>query len=142
MLPLDLTLHFDGGVWPNLGGGPRYGWHLDTVEGVRVADGRGMLTGLPAAARTNNTAEFAGLRAGLLWVAALRLATLDRLTVYGDSRLVVEIMTGRWRAKKDHLADLSDQCKRIIAGLDVGHVDIRWKARRDNAEADRLAAIV
>jgi ribonuclease HI len=142
MTPLDLILHFDGGVWPNPGGDPHYGWHLDIVEGVRVADGSGKLVSLPAAERTNNTAEFAGLRSGLLWVASFRLATVDRLTVYGDSRLVVEIVAGRWRAKKPHLAALSKQCKEIIAGLDVGHFDISWKPRRENAEADRLAAQV
>lgn len=142
MAPLDLVMHFDGGVWPNPGGDPKYAWHLDTVEGVRVADGSGKLTGLPPAERTNNTAEFAGLRAGLLWVASFRLATVDRLTVYGDSRLVVEIMVRRWRAKKRHLKALAGQCKEIVAGLDIGHFEISWKPRRDNAEADRLAALV
>lgn len=141
MTPLDLTMHFDGGIWPNPGGEPQYGWHVDTADGVRVADGRGKLVGLPIEQRTNNTAEFAGLRAGLQWVAAFRLAPIDRLSVFGDSQLVVEIVAGRWKAKKPHLLKLAIECKMLIEDLDVGHFEIGWKPREQNAEADRLAGV-
>jgi ribonuclease HI len=137
---LDLVLHFDGSCDPNPGGIPSYGWHLDTVEGERVAQGSGALTYLPVEQRTNNTAEFAALRAGLTWIAALQFVPVDRLVVVGDSQLVVQVISGKWKAKKPHLWELAADCRHLIEQLDVGHFEIKWVRREFNAEADRLAS--
>lgn len=138
-MTLDLVLHFDGSCHPNPGGIPRYGWHLDTTDGLRVADGSGAMTDRPPEQRTNNTAEFAALRAGLAWVASCRFATIDRLVVRGDSRLVVEVVNGRWKAKKRHLVELAADCRHLIGNLDVGHFELAWVPRDENAVADLIA---
>ena len=137
--PLTLVLHFDGACWPNPGGTPTYGWHLDTTDGERIADASGTAPGLPVEQRTNNTAEFCGLIAGLKWLASVRFAAIDVLTIHGDSQLVVEIAAGRRRAKKPHLQHLSDECRAILARLDVGDIVLEWVPRERNRVADVLS---
>lgn len=140
--PLDLVLCFDGGCWPNPGGVPTYGWHLDTRDGVGVAEGRGVARGLVPEQRTNNTAELLALYAGLSWVAGCRVLHVDRLIVYGDSQLAVNLFNGTWRAKKPWLADLTRDCQEVAASLDAGHLEAMWHPREHNRRADALAGVV
>jgi ribonuclease HI len=133
---MDLVLHFDGGCWPNPGGVTRYGWHLDTAEGVRVADSSGVYPA-EGEARTNNTAEWAALEAGLRWLSKLRLP-INTLLILGDSQLVVRQFKGEWKCKKPWLLEFRESCRELLGGLDVGHVSVEWRPREENAEADAL----
>lgn len=81
---------------------------------------------------TNNEAEWHGLLAGLH--EALKL-NVDDLTIYGDSKLVVEQVAGRWRVKKPHLKPLHGEAKALLANFD--RWSIKWIPREHNTEADR-----
>lgn len=136
----NITLHFDGGCAGNPGGRMTYGWHADDSDtGERIAEYGGEVYGYPPEERTNNTAEFTALLCGLEWVAAYRERPIDRLTVRGDSNLVVNVMARKWKAKKEHLKSLMLQCFDVVKSLDVGHLEFEWVPREQNAEADRLA---
>lgn len=135
-----LVLHFDGSCTKNPGGEMGFGWHVDTADGVRVADESGPVHGYPEPERSCNTAEFEALLAGLEWVSAFRLVEIDRLDIRGDSQLVVKIVNGEWNAKKPHLKVLADRCKRQLRDIDAGHIDLSWIPREQNDAADRLSA--
>lgn len=132
-----LVLYFDGGCTPNPGGACRYGWHLDAEDGFRIAESSGVY---PAAgeARTNNTAEWAALEAGLRWLSKLRLP-IDTLRIVGDSQLVIRQFKGQWRCKKPWLAEMCESCCALLALLEVGDVTVEWRPREQNARADALA---
>jgi ribonuclease HI len=136
---VDLVLHFDGSCDVNPGGRMGYGWSLTTADGELVAEESGEVNGYPPAERTNNTAEFEALLAGLEWVSAFRWATIDTLTVRGDSQLVVKIVNGEWRAKKPHLRELATRCVRQVQEVEAGDIVIEWVRREENVTADRLS---
>jgi ribonuclease HI len=113
---LHFRLYFDGGSRGNPG--PSYGSYRMQVGSaapepvVRVSFGHG----------TNNAAEYRALIAGLR---GLR-QRLEReglspvqvsLEVLGDSMLVVEQMSGRWKVKDHSLQVLWDEAQRLVRGL-------------------------
>ena len=134
-------LHFDGGCWPNPGGVPRYGWHLDAGNGDRIAEGAGEVDGCEPAERTNNTAEFCGLLAGLRGALAADHETPAALHVLGDSRLALGAGAGRFRMQKPHLKLLAAQIHHEVAAVRAAgvRVEFHWVPRRKNARADALA---
>ncbi len=136
--PIALTLRFDGSCNPNPGGIPSYGWHIDGPDGLRFADGIGTCPMSDPSLCTNNTAEWAGLRAGLLWLSKFRL-TIDVLEIRGDSNLVINVLNGDWKSKKPHLTALRDECRMLLDMIDAGHIEATWIPREENAEADRLS---
>lgn len=85
---------------------------------------------------TNNVAEFAALEAGLRWLLSEGLAKTPVL-IRGDSKLVTEIIAGRWKAKKVHLIAWRDKCWELLTLLHDW--EIEWVPREENAEADELS---
>ena len=138
--PIRLTVWFDGGCHPNPGGVPRYGWHCEEAGAGRLADGKGRVVGLSKEANTNNTAEFAALRAALEWVSHVRVP-VERLEVFGDSRLVVDVMNGGMGLKKPHLRKIADECRVLLAECRRRFkvVILSWRSREENCTADSLA---
>ncbi|WP_243711475.1 bifunctional RNase H/acid phosphatase [Actinomadura sp. KC216] len=84
---------------------------------------------------TNNVAEYRGLIAGL--TAAARIDPSARVEVRMDSKLVVEQMSGRWKIKHPDMVPLALQARDAAGGL--GSVSYGWIPRNRNAHADRLA---
>lgn len=139
-IPTDLTLHFDGAIQGNPGGQMSFGWHLDTEDGIRVAEDGGLIHGYSHDESTNNTAEMEAMLAGLKWVAGLRLFSVNVLTVVGDSQLAIRIVSGQWKAKKPHLQRLRNRCQAVLNNI-AGHVEFVWVPREQNARADALAEL-
>ena len=139
MQSVAMTLHFDGACTVNPGGVMSFGWHLDTADGRRVAEGSGPIHGYPPEERSCNTAEFEAALAGLEWVSQFRLLPVDSLLVVGDSQLAINILAGTWKAKKSHLRTLAERCRLAVAEIDVGHLEFKWVPRERNGEADRLS---
>lgn len=83
---------------------------------------------------TNNVAEYRGLIAGL--EAAAETGATE-VAVSMDSKLVIEQMCGRWRVKHPDLIELQRRAAALAAGFD--HVDYTWIPRERNSHADRLA---
>ncbi|WP_046469878.1 bifunctional RNase H/acid phosphatase [Allosalinactinospora lopnorensis] len=84
---------------------------------------------------TNNVAEYRGLIAGL--AAAAETDPRAEVEVRLDSRLVVEQMAGRWKIKHPDMRSLARQAHEL-AGTFSG-VTYTWVPRVRNAHADRLA---
>ncbi len=83
---------------------------------------------------TNNVAEYRGLIAGL--EAAAETGATE-VAVSMDSKLVIEQMCGRWRVKHPDLIELQRRAAALASGFD--HVDYTWIPRERNSHADRLA---
>ncbi|MBS4730180.1 bifunctional RNase H/acid phosphatase [Mycobacterium sp. SM1] len=83
---------------------------------------------------TNNVAEYRGLIAGLEEAAKLGAT---QVVVSMDSKLVVEQMSGRWRVKQPHLAELYAQARALASRFD--QISYSWVPRERNSHADRLA---
>jgi ribonuclease H / adenosylcobalamin/alpha-ribazole phosphatase len=83
---------------------------------------------------TNNVAEYRGLIAGL---EAARDLGARRVSVYMDSKLVVEQMKGAWQVKNEGLRPLSLAAHELRRSFD--QVSFEWIPREQNKHADRLA---
>jgi len=83
---------------------------------------------------TNNVAEYRGLIAGL--DDALQLGATDA-TVFLDSKLLVEQMSGRWKVKHPDLIELHAQARKLASRF--GRISYTWVPRERNSYADRLA---
>ena len=83
---------------------------------------------------TNNVAEYRGLIAGL--TAAARVGATE-VGAFMDSKLVVEQMAGRWKVKHPDLIPLHRQARELASRFD--HIRYTWIPREKNSHADRLA---
>lgn len=83
---------------------------------------------------TNNVAEYRGLINGLRAAAELGAQTV---TVFMDSKLVVEQMSGRWKIKHPDMQKLALEARDLMSGFQKVHFE--WVPRKRNAKADALA---
>jgi ribonuclease H / adenosylcobalamin/alpha-ribazole phosphatase len=86
---------------------------------------------------TNNVAEYRGLLAGL--TAAAEIDSSAYVECRLDSRLVVEQLSGRWQVKHPDLRPLVREGSELAASFGSGHVTFTWIPRERNKDADRLA---
>jgi ribonuclease H / adenosylcobalamin/alpha-ribazole phosphatase len=84
---------------------------------------------------TNNVAEYSGLIAGLR--AAARIDPHASILVRMDSRLVVEQMSGRWKARHPDMKPLARTAGETADGFSA--ITYEWVPRERNKDADRLA---
>ena len=120
------TLRFDGGHRRGIG---------KAAYGFTLKDGEGNLLAHDAQAfgyTTHNVAEYRGMIAGLL--RAAEIGVID-LQVWGDSRVVINQMTGASQVRAEHLAALRDEALRAALKMNV---DYGWNRRDENSEADAL----
>lgn len=136
---LDLVLYFDGSCVVNPGGPMFYGWHCETEDGQEIGRSYGRIDDYPPELQTNNIAEYEALLSGLQWLASFKAATIDSLTVRGDSQLIVKTVNGEWQCKKPHLVKLRDECLNELKHIDAGHIQIEWIPREKNEKADILS---
>jgi len=126
----DAVLYFDGGSRGNPGPAG-FGYVIERPDGERLAAG-----GDTIGVATNNVAEYRGLIAGMARAAELGVRSL---TVYGDSKLVIEQMKGAWRVRAEGLRGVHEEARRAARGFDA--VRFEHVRRAGNAEADRLANV-
>ena len=119
----------DGGARGNPGPAG-YGAVVWSADRDRVLAERSEAIGVA----TNNVAEYRGLIAGL--EAAAEAGGTEVLAQL-DSKLVVEQMSGRWRVKHPDLIPLRERAVDLAAAFD--DVAYEWIPRAENAHADRLA---
>jgi len=117
---------FDGGALGNPGKG--YGSYQITAP-----DGRSTLERLDYGdGVTNNQAEYRTLIAAmtrLLDVLGEHAATA-KVTVRGDSQLVLYQIQGKWKVKTDSLRPVHRQAVDLVARF--GRVDLLWHARKNS----------
>jgi ribonuclease HI len=126
----DVIVHTDGACSGNPGPG---GWAavLSTGQHQKEIAGRKPHT-------TNNEMELVAVLEGLR---ALKLTGLS-VVIYTDSQLVVGWLSGEYRAKEPHIAQLVAQIKTVVEGkylaLDLFHVK-GHSGNAGNERAHRLA---
>lgn len=147
------VLHFDGSCWPNPGGTAAWGFVLKEYNRADalprpITKGSGVTGTNPV--MSNNVAEFDALYYGLSALSAHLLergesgsVEPDTLTVYGDSQLVVNMMSGIWSPKKDKLyypfwqkAFDEHAVLEVLKGLPI---EYKWIPREQNIECDILS---
>jgi ribonuclease HI len=125
-----ITAYFDGGARSNPGPAG-YGVHIVDDQGTVLAELHGSL-----GIATNNVAEYHGLIAALQWAGENDVA---RLTVKGDSLLIIEQMRGNYKVKNEGLKPLYLQARMLV--MQLGDVRFEHVPREQNKDADRLSNV-
>lgn len=129
-----ITLNFDGSCEPiNPGGNMGFGIVIKMDGNVIHSDHQNE----PAApTNSNNVAEYRALLNGLQWLSENGHVD-DDITVLGDSMLVINQMSGEWRAKSGMYLSTFQKAK-AEAGR-FKSIKYRWIPRAENSEADQLS---
>lgn len=92
--------------------------------------------------QTNNEAEYQGAIAILQHAVSMGY---PRIYVYGDSKLIVQQLTGEWECHADHLAQYYEQGLALVRRLqvicDTGAFHLSHVYREYNADADSPANV-
>lgn len=141
------SLYFDGSCWPNPGGVGAYGYALlKSGEEQPIETGHGVIgTGDGI---TNNMTEFFSCFQGLgAFIRRTHEASetnhqIHHLSVYGDSKLVINIMNHHWHAKseKAYYNAYRNTVKLLQDLRRSGHlVTFDWIPREQNTLCDDLS---
>lgn len=116
---------FDGGCGPENPGGLGYGsFKLDDDPFVhRHEFGR-------SPEMSNNVAEMRTAIEVLKWVVAKRDAMRIDLQLWGDSKLTVMCLAGKWRIKSPHLKPIGSEFQ-ALAGK-IGKLSLHWHPREES----------
>jgi ribonuclease HI len=135
------SLNFDGSCWPNPGGKAGYGYVIH--DGDVIHTDSGIIGTGPEF--SNNYAEFFALHKALekiYEILANESFPKTSIRVYGDSKLVINIMNRKWKVQTDKLyypakleASLS-QDSLFIKKVEIKYI---WVPREKNTEADILS---
>ncbi|WP_292466629.1 ribonuclease HI family protein [Methanolobus sp.] len=128
------TMNFDGSCDPNPGGIMGFGWIINWRSGKVPTEGSKEKK--PSPSNTNNVAEYTALKEGISNY--LKLGGKGPLQVYGDSKLVINQMSGTWKIKNQNLGEINKQIASEIKKHDL-KVKFGWVPREQNTTADRLA---
>ncbi len=126
-----ITAYFDGGARSNPGPAG-YGVYIVDDQGTVLAELHGSL-----GIATNNVAEYRGLIAALQWAVD---NNVTRITIKGDSLLIVEQMRGNYKVKNEGLKPLHMQARMLVMQIG-GNVKFEHVRRELNTEADRLSNV-
>jgi ribonuclease HI len=122
--------YFDGGKRSKGNSGPAACGAILLREGSEIRRDRRFI-----GIATSNDAEWQGLLLALRIAKEVVLST-DELTIYGDSKLVVNQVLGKWRAKDPKMAAYRDRAwevgEKIGCRLRISHV-----LREGNEECDQ-----
>lgn len=92
---------------------------------------------------TNNQAEYSGMALALAYLVELittsPVGCFADITVYSDSKFVVEQVIGAWKVRDADLRTLWQECQEHLRGLrDGSHkVVLPWIPRERNSRADQ-----
>ena len=133
---ISMEIFTDGLAEPTNPGTGTYGYAIYR-EGERLATGHGF-AGEPV---TNNYAEYEGLVKALRH--ARRLMSGDQeeeeVTVYSDSKLLVNQMNGEWKFKKGGYVEKLVEARKLASKFTK--LKFKWIPREQNSEADELSRI-
>lgn len=133
----DYTAYFDGSCGPvNPGGIAGYGAIIFDSQGKFVWQCSEIYSPEEKGITSNNVAEYCGAIAILRYFADKEL-TGERILIKGDSKLVIEQLSGRWKVKKGMYKPQALEARNILTGFD--DVTFRWIPREKNLEADYLS---
>lgn len=127
--------HFDGACDPNPGGGMGSGAHIITAAG-HTAFAQSEYTP-PAPGNTSNAAEYLAFMSLMNYLTDCYGCTIS---IFGDSKLVINQMTGRWRMTAGGYKAHALQAKELYDRLrQHNRVKLAWIPRERNQLADDLS---
>jgi len=132
-----LTCFFDGACGPKNPGGTcafgaivyRHGVPIWEHAGVHVPEIEGQTS--------NNLGEYLAFEAVLDWILEGKL-DFEEIKIFGDSQLVVQQMTGKWRLKGGTYIDVARRSQEKLSRFRSPPL-IKWIPREQNVEADKLS---
>lgn len=128
-----IKVWFDGACWPNPGGTASYGW-ATSKEGYFHQEGSGIISKGPL--MSNNVAEYTALYEGLKWLKENNHQK-DKIQCYGDSKLVIEQMSKRWRVKGGLYVEAFKNT--FCMAKEFTSIRYIWIPRLENGLADYLS---
>lgn len=143
-----IEVYFDGGCRPaNPGRYAAFGYVVKKGEEI-LAAGSGIVEGKINERMTNNIGEYAGLIEALKSLKKLdeeNKFNLDTdsnedIVIKGDSALVINQITGKFKTKSSHLKKLREEAMNILGELGPYRVEFKWIDRKENEEADSLVS--
>jgi len=124
------TLYFDGASRSNPGPAS-YGGVIYDENGVEQYTYKKYI-----GTTTNNVAEYKALLNGLLLAKEKGITNLD---VYGDSKLVIEQVTGNWKVKSPLLTPIHREICTFLVNNPFEQITFQHVYRKNNKRADELA---
>lgn len=126
----EITVYFDGSCEPNPG---------IMGIGVHIVDSKGKkITNISQerGAGTNNAAEYLALIEGLSWLVGKNYQ-FKKILVCGDSKLILNQITGKWKTKRSHLQRYLSVAQGLVRGFK--DIEFQWIPRKQNNVADSLS---
>ena len=133
----EYTAWFDGACGPvNPGGTATYGVMIKDRDGTILVWEHGLVG--EGSTMSNNVAEYAGVLQILKYLSS---RPPGRVTIRGDSNLVIKQLTGKWRIKKGLYRSTAVEAKALLARLRSGgwKITLCWIPRTQNKECDALS---
>lgn len=124
------VLRFDGACTPNPGKGS-WGFSFSIDDHFYEESGRCEGT------TTNNCAEWEALINGLMHIIT-HWEDVGYLIIEGDSKLVIDQLTGEMKCKKDDMKAYCRVARTILNRMDC-HWMAKWIPREKNQNCDRLS---
>ena len=128
---------FDGACGPaNPGGTATYGVMIKDQDGTILVWEHGLVGA--GCTMSNNVAEYAGVLHILKY---LSYRPPGRVTIHGDSKLVISQLAGKWRMRKGLYLSTAKEAKALLAHLhNCGwEINLCWIPRAQNEECDALS---
>ncbi len=128
---------FDGACEPvNPGGTATFGVMVKDNDGTVLLKEHGLVG--KGKAMSNNVAEYAGVLHILKYLSS---RPPGRVTIHGDSNLVINQLSGKWRVRKGLYLSIAVETKELLAYLrGLGwQIDFCWIPREQNEECDALS---
>jgi ribonuclease HI len=129
-----ITLYFDGACEPvNPGGHASYGFVVYRGKSSLIRE-YGYLGHGPK--MSNNVAEYTALYEALSYLQAMKITT-EPILARGDSKLVIEQMSGRWASHGGLYVPYMEATKTLAKIFN--DIMYEWIPREQNSEADELS---
>ena len=134
---MEVIIFFDGLCEPsNPSGHGCCGWII--WRGKKKSIGREYVGINPT--MTNNIAEYCALGFALKELAEdVDKNKVKKLTILGDSQLVINQLNKEWKCNKEHLVKLRDRCLALLDAIGCEDWVARWIPREVNEDADKLS---
>lgn len=124
-------IFFDGATGPRNPGHGSAGWEIE-IEGEESHRSSKYLGNN----KTNNESEYIALYLALQHGLDLGIHR-GKVSIYGDSQLVIYQVTGEWKNKKPHLRTLMQKVHKLLESYD--DYTLEWVPRDWNGQADHMS---
>lgn len=134
-----ITAFFDGACGPTNPGGIAAWGALVYKDGELIWEANEVHKPEIEGQTSNNLAEYCGCHAALTFIIDKGYDDLPCI-IFGDSKLVIEQMSGRWKLKGGLYFDIAKETKKLINQFGLPPL-FRWIPREQNVMADHLSKV-